>query len=290
VQTYKLAAFDLDGTLLHPDSSLSQYAVAVLRAIDERGVKIVPCTGRPHGGTLPHLRRIGADTPGVFCNGAQLRTSLSGDVLDECPLSFDDARAAIGMGLEMGGRPRVYMNDRVYVSSVTEEDRGYAQRTGSVMEAAGDLPAFLDTIQRDPILKTSKILKIINVMPSVESIPAIFEKSRRFFDERVYVTQSLSTFVEYMHWGATKGKGLKKLADRWGFSREEILVAGDHLNDLTMFEEAGFSIAPQNAQAIVRNAASCVCLGNDEDGVAKKLSEIFEIDETWIFTEISLPN
>ena len=122
-----------------------------------------------------------------------------------------------------------------------------------------------------------KVLKIINVMPSVESIPGIFEKSERFFNERVYVTQSLSTFVEYMDRDATKGKGLKKLASRWEFSKEEILVAGDHLNDLTMFEEAGFSIAPQNAQAIVRDAASCVCLGNEEDGVVKKLSEIFRI-------------
>ena len=84
-QTYKLVAFDLDGTLLRPDSSLSQYSVDVLRVLDERGVKIVPCTGRPHGGTLPHLRRIGVDTPGVFCNGAQLRTALSGEAWTSAP-------------------------------------------------------------------------------------------------------------------------------------------------------------------------------------------------------------
>jgi Cof subfamily protein (haloacid dehalogenase superfamily) len=271
MHTYKLVAFDLDGTLLLPDSSLSDYAVAVLRAIDERGVKIVPCTGRPYGGTLSHLRRIGVDTPGVFCNGGQLRASLSGDVLEERPLLLEDARAAIRMGLEMGGHPRVYMNDRVYVSRIIGEDRGYAQRTGSTVEAVGDLFAFLDTAQSGPILK------IINVMPNLKSIPAIFEQGRRFFKERVYITQSLSTFVEYMHWGATKGKGLKKLADRWGIPKEEILVAGDHFNDLTMFQEAGFSIAPRNAQPIVQNAASRVCLSNAEDGVVKKLSEIFEI-------------
>jgi Cof subfamily protein (haloacid dehalogenase superfamily) len=267
---YKLAAFDLDGTLLLPDHSLSEYAVAVLCAIDERGVKIVPCTGRPYGGTLSHLRRIGVDAPGVFCNGAQLRTALGGEVLDECPLPLDDALAVVRIGLEMGGHPRVYMNDRVYVSSVIEEDRGYFQRTGSVVEAVGDLSAFLSGDGSAP-------LKIINLMPSVESIPAIFQRSKLFFGERVYITQSLSTFVEYMHAGATKGKGLRKLARRWGLSKEEILAAGDHFNDLTMFQEAGFSIAPRSAQPIVRDAASCVCLGNEEDGVAKKLAEIFEV-------------
>ncbi|MDR2180990.1 MAG: HAD-IIB family hydrolase [Synergistaceae bacterium] len=275
MQTYELVAFDLDGTLLRPDSSLSDYAIDVLRAINRRGVKIVPCTGRHYGGALIHMRRIGVDTPGVFCNGAQLRTSLGGHILDECPLLLDDAREAIRIGLEMGGHPRVYMNDRVYVSSVNEEDRGYAQRTGSIIEPVGDLLAFLD--KGSPIvLKT--INKIINVMPDLESVPLIFERSRCFFDgKKVYITQSLSTFVEYMHSWATKGKGLKKLAGRWGIPKEKILVAGDHFNDLTMFEEAGFSIAPQNAQDVVREAASCVCPGNAEDGVPQKLSEIFDI-------------
>ena len=273
--TYKLVAFDLDETLLLPDSSLSDDAIAILRALDERGVKIVPCTGRPYGGALPHLQRIGVDTPGVFCNGAQLRTALSGDVLDECPLPVDDALAAIHMGLAMGGHPRVYMNDRVYVSHIIEEDRSYSRRTSAVIEAVGDLSTFLT--QEDAPLKMINVIKIINVMPSVESIPTIFEQGRHFFKERVYITQSFSTFVEYMRSDATKGKGLKKLARRWGISKEEILVAGDHFNDMTMFEEAGFSIAPQNAQAIVRNAASCVCLSNAEDGVVKKLSEIFRL-------------
>ncbi|MDR1376557.1 MAG: HAD hydrolase family protein, partial [Synergistaceae bacterium] len=191
-------------------------------------------------------------------------------VLEECPLPLDDAQAVIRIGLETGGHPRIYRDDRVYVTHVIEEDEGYARRTGSIMEAVGDLRAFLSGTGRAP-------LKIINLMPNLESVPVIFEKSRRFFGERVYITQSLVTFVEYMHPDATKGKGLKKLAARWGIPKEEILVAGDHFNDLTMFEEAGFSIAPQNAQAIVRDAASCVCLSNAEDGVVKKLSEIFEV-------------
>ncbi|MDR1621458.1 MAG: hypothetical protein LBS00_03680 [Synergistaceae bacterium] len=45
--------------------------------------------------------------------------------------------------LEMGGQPQVCMNDRVYVSSVIEEDRSYFQRTGSVVEAVGNLLVFL---------------------------------------------------------------------------------------------------------------------------------------------------
>ncbi|MDR1379116.1 MAG: HAD hydrolase family protein [Synergistaceae bacterium] len=272
---YKLAAFDMDETLLAPDASLSEYAVGVLRAIEKTGAKIVPCTGRPYGGTLPHLRRIGLETWGVFCNGAQIRGALSGDILSEYPMLLEDALAATRMGEEAGGHTRLYMGDRVYVAHIVEDDRRYIQRTGSAVEEVGNLYAFLE--KNLEANSNHSLLKLMNVMPDPESVPALFEKSRRFFEGRLYVTQSLLTFVEYMRADASKGIGLKILADRWGIAKEDIVVAGDHLNDLTLFAEAGFSIAPQNARPAVREAASCVCRSNAEDGVARKLAEIFEI-------------
>ena len=78
-----------------------------------------------------------------------------------------------------------------------------------------------------------------------------------------------------MNAAASKGNAVKKLADMWEISKDEIVVAGDHLNDLTMFAEAGFSIAPQNAHPSVLEAASVLALSNAEDGVPKKLAEIF---------------
>jgi Cof subfamily protein (haloacid dehalogenase superfamily) len=264
---YKLVAFDMDETLLRPDSSLSDYAVEVLRAVAKSGVKIVPCTGRPYGGTLVHLRRIGLETTGVFCNGAQLRDTLSGEIFNERPVPLNDARLVIRLGEERGGHPRAYLNDRVYVSHVTEDDERYAKRTGSVFEVVENWDSLPEG---DPV-------KLMTVMPTHEGVVELLEKSEKIFEGRLYVTLSLETFVEYTHIGATKGIGVQMLADRWGIAREEIVVAGDHLNDLTMFEKAGFSIAPQNAQPAVREAASCVCLSNAEDGVAKKFAEIFEI-------------
>jgi Cof subfamily protein (haloacid dehalogenase superfamily) len=271
----------MDETLLGPDASLSEYAAAVLRAIAKTGAKIVPCTGRPYGGTLPHLRHIGLDTWGVFCNGAQLRGTLSGDVLGECPIPLEDAWAAMRMGEEAGGHVRLYMNDRVYVSCIDESDRNYIKRTGSDLEEVGDLFAFLEKNLNEnslnPENSSHNLLKLMNVMPDQESVSALFEKSRRFFEGRLYVTQSLSTFVEYMRADASKGRGLRTLADRWGIAKEDIVVAGDHLNDLTLFAEAALSIAPQNAQPAVREAASCVCRSNAEDGVARKFAEVFEV-------------
>ena len=48
--TIRLAAVDMDGTLLHDDKSISDYTLDVLRKIVKKGVILVPASGRPIGG------------------------------------------------------------------------------------------------------------------------------------------------------------------------------------------------------------------------------------------------
>ena len=271
-QKYRLVAADLDETLLNPESILSEYTVDVLRAIAEKDVKVIICTGRSYVASLPYLKQIGLNNPGIFCNGAQIRVALDGNILHERPLPVEEAKLAIRLGEETGGHPRIYMGDRIYVSHMIEEDKIFSERTRAAFESVGDLCAFLDKPGSVP-------LKLINYMSDPESVPVLIEKNKRVFQNRLYMTQSMSInraiFVEYMNASATKGNGVKKLADMWKISRDEIVAVGDHLNDLTMFAEAGLSIAPQNAHPSVLEAASAVCLSNAEDGVPKKLAEIF---------------
>ena len=269
MKTYRLVALDLDETLLTPDSVLSEYAAGVLRAIAEKGVKVIICTGRAYAGSLFCLKQIGLNNPGIFCNGAQIRVALDGNILYELPLPVEEAKQAIRLGEEMGGHARIYMDDRIYVSHIIDADRIFAERTGIRFEAVGDLCAFLS---RPP-------LKLLHYMSDPELVPVLLEKSAHVFQDRLYVTQSLSVnktvFAEYMNALASKGSALKKVAAMWGISKDEILAAGDNLNDLSMFGEAGFSIAPQNAHPSILEVASAICLGNAEDGVPKKLAEIF---------------
>lgn len=261
----KMVALDLDGTLLKPDSTLSDYSIDVLRALDAKGIKVVICTGRLYEGARYYTDRLGIENPGIFCNGAQTRAVLDGKILDERPLPLEVAQAAISLGESYGGQPRAYVDDRIYVSRLTEDDRRYSQWTRVAVEEVGNLAAFL----------AKAPLKLINCMPDPACLSPLLAKSKDFFGQRAYVTRSMSVFVEYMNPEATKGTGLKKLADRWQIDKKDIVVAGDHFNDLPMFEAAGLSIAPANAEEEVRARASVVSEGNQEDGVSRKLQELF---------------
>src|SRR5260370_8329880 len=65
---------------------------------------------------------------------------------------------------------------------------------------------------------------------------------------------------------ANKGLGLLELAKLVGVPPTEIAVIGDGGNDVTMFEQAGLSIAMGNAQPAVKEKANFVTASNGEDG------------------------
>ena len=60
-----------------------------------------------------------------------------------------------------------------------------------------------------------------------------------------------------------------------GLSVKDFAAFGDSLNDLPMLQVAGRSVAVANARPEVRSVCDAVCLSNQEDGVARYLSDYF---------------
>ena len=59
---------------------------------------------------------------------------------------------------------------------------------------------------------------------------------------------------------------------------ERIIVFGDSDNDLSMFEAADESYAPENANDAIKSAATAVIGHHDDEGIARFLRERFELE------------
>ena len=68
-------AFDLDDTLLRPDNTVSDYTVDVLRRAAEKGILILPASGRTRDSMFPTVERIGCASAFISCNGADVWTT-----------------------------------------------------------------------------------------------------------------------------------------------------------------------------------------------------------------------
>ena len=82
-------------------------------------------------------------------------------------------------------------------------------------------------------------------------------------------------WLDVHHSDASKGGAIETLKDLLGLER--VICFGDSDNDLSMFEAADESYAPDNANDAIKSAATAVIGHHDDEGIAKFLRERFAL-------------
>ena len=82
--------------------------------------------------------------------------------------------------------------------------------------------------------------------------------------------------VEVTDREAQKGYILEKVIKMKGIAKEEVAVAGDGMNDLSMFEIFPYSYAPSNAQEGIKELAGRAVCSSEDDGFAQAVLDILE--------------
>ncbi|HFR3418597.1 TPA: Cof-type HAD-IIB family hydrolase, partial [Streptococcus suis] len=84
-------------------------------------------------------------------------------------------------------------------------------------------------------------------------------------------TRSSPYATDIISKGNSKLSGIVKVADRYGFELDEVMVFGDSNNDFEMLNEIQHSVAMGNGTKKVKQAASFVTDTNNRDGIYKAL-------------------
>src|SRR5699024_2244975 len=99
-------------------------------------------------------------------------------------------------------------------------------------------------------------------------------------------------FVDHRNWGApfhvievmnkamNKREALIKVAEHYNIPKQRIIAFGDGGNDLEMIEYAGIGVAMEHALDELKSVARYSTLTNEENGVAKFLTEYFNVKST----------
>jgi hydroxymethylpyrimidine pyrophosphatase-like HAD family hydrolase len=260
--TPRLVATDLDGTLVRDDGTVSAYTQDVLTSLDAQDVPVVFVTGRPLRWAEDVFDHVGRHGLAVVSNGA-----LVWDVAKRQPVLTrtidpvvgvevcDLIRAAVpgsafavetldGIALEPGFRERHPVPD--------------GTRRGAIAE-----------------LFTAPALKLLARHEEL-GYQEFWDRAATAVGDRVVITwSSTSSLLEISAAGVTKATTLAVLAQQLGVEAAEVVAFGDMPNDIDMLTWAGTSYAMADAHATVRAAAQHVAPANDEDGVARVLTEIF---------------
>ena len=271
----RLVAFDLDGTLLRSDKSISPRTMQALLRAKEKGVLLVPATGRLYRSLPEPLRSPDLMRYLILINGAQIydsaqnRTLLQEELTPELALQmmqFLKTRNVV-RGVYINGLGHMSREDYEEIDAVAATP-GTAALMRHSYQPDGDLDTL--TAQSDSIQKIIAFFR-----NPADKQPVIREILARFPDYAV--SSSLGNNIEINAKNATKGNALRFLCRALGLSPAYCMAFGDGTNDYSMLRAAGFGVAMGNASQEVQSCADAVTQTNDDDGVARMMERVLAL-------------
>lgn len=268
-QPPKLIALDLDGTLLTSQGEVSERSAVAIRALKERGVRIVLCTGRPPRHVQALAETLGLADLVLAFNGAAVVNFATGELEYRHSLERDLALEAVAR--LRGCHPEVLAGletqDGWYWDSALLEQRreeleahGLPFPTGhgdvcdflrdAVGEGAGD--GAVKLLFRHPALSSATLAEALRGLP-------------------LYATWTSDGLLEVMAQAVNKREAVEHLCKKFGLQAADVAAFGDAHNDKEMLAWAGLGVAVGNAAPEAKLAADFVTGSNDEDGVAAVL-------------------
>ncbi len=274
MEPIRLAAFDLDDTLLTGDKRLTQVTIDALYKAKEAGVILVPATGRFYDGVPEAIHALAFLRYFITSNGAYVYDRQEKKAIVKAAMSWQEAveimRFLDGYDViydcyvENGGLMTKSLRDKAPAYMMSDY---YLERIYIWRKPVEELKAHLQQTQQE-------VYKIQAFTKDMELRSRLLEALPRRFPRNAVAT-SIVNNIEINAEKATKGQALQALCDRLDIPIKQAAAFGDDRNDLSMLRTAGIGVAMGNAKEIVKAAADLVTKDCDHDGVAQALLRLF---------------
>ena len=278
----KMIVSDVDGTLLS-HGYINPKCIESIKKAQDKGIEFVVASGRDYYGVTSVLTPFNIKCSTILGNGAQY-CDKDGNVLMNCYLNKKKLKEILPIFIERHIPYMIFTTNGFY--STLEPDyvrdqfayRGKV-RFGNKIEdflpggQMSDSPACQiqqfdsidEFIERD--LEIIKVEAFFHDETKVQKVLPYFKDMK----EIAYLS-SYPDNVEITNENAQKGLILEKVIEQLNIKKEEVIVLGDGMNDITLFERFPYSFAPNNAEKIIQEKAYKV-VSSCKDGAVSEAIE-----------------
>lgn len=250
----KLLLFDLDGTLLRSDKTISQTTLKALSECRRMGILIGVCTSRGEQNALSFVEELKPDI--LIVSGGAL-VKYNGKYIYKAEFSVEETRRMIAIAREVCG-----VDCEITIDTIDSHYWNYKVD-----------PKKQDHSWGDSIYTDFKNFEESSLKMCVE----IFEDSQakqlqELLNACDCIRFSDGYWYKFTKKTATKERAIMEVCSFCGIKTEEIIAFGDDYADIGMLELCGKGIAMGNAINEVKENADCIIGSNDEDGIAEYLA------------------
>ena len=280
---YQILGIDIDGTLVHANARISQQSLDAIRAAQDAGTYVVPCTGRAWHESRHVLECVSGLTEGVFITGATVTEVATGRCVDSVRFEPELAMSLVQI---LSDEPEAVLvhqepNEAGYDylvtgrGELTKNSRWWFESTGASVRHLSEV-----------VLNDLRHTLRVGVVASGRRMPGLVRRIKGVFQRRVEVHAFAAVqqpdpddsvhILEIFAEGVDKWRGLAWIAAERNVEHGQIATIGDEINDLSMVRHAGCGVAMGNAIEPLKLAADHVTENSSEDGAALAIHHMLE--------------
>ena len=243
-------SIDLDDTLLRKDKSISDYSLKVLNRLKELGHIIIINTARNKKGTDDLVKIIKPNF--ISINAGSLILDDRGNVIYSDPIDKDTTNLVVNEILKYTDNVSIQSFDDLFTTNQNNTNP-YAITINS--------PYFIDAYK---------------ILPYKLDYNIGLEISKKY--NLNYTSYFGGNWSRLSKEPNNKLNGLKVIVKYCNGSMNDTISFGDDYSDIPMIVGSFVGVAMKNGMEDVINSASIVCDSCDNDGVAKFLSNYFNLE------------
>ncbi len=245
---YKIVFFDVDGTLTHhEDGSISTTTKEAIKALKNKGLRVVAATGRPLS-MCEEIREIGIDTF-ITANGAYAKHDQK--VIHKVPMDKSVIQEVFEFAnIENHG-----------LSFFTEDFCMNGVNNTEVLQALKETLSLNDYPLVNQLIFNEEVY-LMCLYATDETVEKYMHKFPQLLFKRWH-----PLVLNVLQEEVSKSLAIIKVLQYFGVDKSEAIAFGDGENDIDMLELVGLGIAMGNGNEKLKKVADFVTKKSSEDGI-----------------------
>ena len=262
---YKAVICDLDGTLLNESYEISEKTREVIKKVTEQGIKFIIATGRHHNDAKVYKEILKSESFLITSNGAKVHNPENKEIISHnIPKELSEKLLSFTYHEEL--HKNIYSDEKWYAESPLEMAEQFHKESG-----------FMYEISSFESLRGKEVTKFFFLSENQKIMSSLEKDLKENFGLKLNITLSFSSCIEVMKDGISKATAIEEVLKMENIHPDETIAFGDGLNDFEMLSlvKKGYIMGNGSERLKELLPSNEVIERNSNDGVAKKLEELF---------------
>lgn len=255
----KLLAFDLDGTAVNDDYSMSLLSVEAIKKAQDAGHVVAYVSGRRDVDMLTLGDEKWCVNYQILNNGGKIIRCDNKEIVMNQTIDKKTSESLITFALNNDFQLHVCNGLIWQVTKMTEGTMNYAKKVGVIPEVVNSL----DKID----------YQAIEGFMATNDLKPIADYIDKYLDTLCYNHSEPGT-IDIMRKDVSKWNGIMSLADLLNIDYKDTITVGNYYNDIEMIEKAGVGIAVANSVQEAKDAANYVTNNDNNHEPVKEIIDL----------------